>query len=160
MEDVILESQLSPATIQALTWDDEKVPAELLEKKTKDRKAVDSDRDVIVWYGDAQGSGKPLICHLQSDPLALGFYEGNELRTSVNSKGLLHFEHHRSRDGTPQIDNAKEEQDRRHGDKEVVGYVCMYMCVYCVCVYNMHECRSKEIKCGRSCHSSVLEMYP
>eukprot|EP00750_Incisomonas_marina_P008842 INCI15713.3.p1 GENE.INCI15713.3~~INCI15713.3.p1 ORF type:complete len:805 (-),score=132.64 INCI15713.3:1066-3480(-) len=120
--DVVLEEQLSPANISLLQEQDSRVPDALRKARSQRREssAVSAERDLIVAYGQT-ASGATLLCDVASDPIVLSFYEGDVLTTSVNSGGFLHFEHHRSRDGTPQVDSSKEEQDRHKG-KEVVGY--------------------------------------
>ena len=131
LDDVVLDHQLSPAKIEVLEQGDARVP-KTLRKRHEERRHANAaqdpaaanlvqERGLIVLYGEV-APGVPLICDVAADPIVLSFYEGDELTTSVNSGGLLHFEHHRSRDGTPQIDGAKEDQDR-HGNKEVVGCV-------------------------------------
>jgi len=114
-QDVILEHQLTPtSTLELLSSSDARLPAALKDNL--------GERDYAVLYGvSGDSDDTPLLCHLTSDPLTLSFFEGEELTTSVNGESMLHFEHHRARDGTPQIDASKEDSDR-HGDKEVVGY--------------------------------------
>ena len=123
VEGVVVEQQLHlVADLQILQENDAKVPNVLRQRLAAQQQDQRNANSRIVYYGDTTSNeldsvsedtsahSVPLICYIQSDPFELAFYQGEVLTTSVNSGNLLHFEHHRARDGTPQIDAEREKQ--------------------------------------------------